>query len=41
MNLAGRPEMAPIEDALRLRLLEHLVSTQLQGAVYRCDLHGN
>ena len=41
MNLAGRPEMAPVEDALRLRLLEHLVSTQLQGAVYRCDLHGN
>ena len=41
MNLAGRPEMAPVEDELRLRLLEHLVSTQLQGVIYRCDLHGN
>ena len=40
-NLAGHPEFAPIEDSLRRRLLERLVSTQLQGAVYRFDLHGN
>jgi choline-sulfatase len=41
VNLAGRPEMAAVEDRLRLRVLERLVSTQLQGAGYRCDLHGN
>ena len=40
-NLAGRPEFAAIEDSLRRRLLERLVSTQLQGASYRFDLHGN
>jgi choline-sulfatase len=41
VNLAGRPEMAAVEDRLRLRVLERLVSTQLQGAGYSCDLHGN
>jgi arylsulfatase A-like enzyme len=40
VNLAGRPEMAAVEDRLRLRLLERLVSTQVQGAGYRCDLYG-
>jgi len=40
-NLAGRPEMAAVEDALRLRLLERLISTHLEGVGYRFDLHGN
>ncbi len=41
VNLAGRPEVAAVEDRLRLRLLERLLSTQLQGASYRCYLHDN
>ena len=40
-NLAGRPEMAAVEDAQRLRLLERLISTHLEGVGYRFDLHGN
>jgi choline-sulfatase len=39
-NLAGRPGYGALEGDLRRRLLERLVSTQLQGAGYRVDLHG-
>ena len=39
-NLAGRPGYGALEGDLRRRLLERLVSTQLQGAGYRFDLHG-
>ena len=39
VNLAGRPEAAAVEDRVRLRVLERLLSTQLQGAGYRCDVH--
>ncbi len=39
-NLAGRPEMRAIEDALRLRVLERLMHTQLKGAGYAFDVHG-
>ena len=39
-NLAGRPGYGTLEGDLRRRLLERLVSTQLQGAGYRFDLHG-
>ena len=39
-NLVGRPEYAALEGDLRRRLLERLVSTQLQGAGYCFDLHG-
>ena len=40
-NLASRPEFGAVEDGLRQRLLERLVSTQLRGAGYRFDLHGH
>ena len=39
-NLAGRPGYGALEGDLRRRLLERLVSTQLQGVGYRFDLHG-
>lgn len=34
-NLAGRPEVADIETALRLQILERLVQTQLRKPIYQ------
>ena len=39
-NLAGRADMRHVEEGLRLRILERLVQTQLRGAGYAFDLHG-
>jgi len=39
-NLAGLPEMRPVEIELRLRILERLVQDQLRGVGYRFELHG-
>ena len=34
-NLAGRPEVADIETALRLKILERVMQTQLKKPVYQ------
>jgi len=39
-NLAGDPSMRAVEDALRLRVLERLLQTQLRGSGYAFDVHG-
>ena len=39
-NLAGRPEMKATEDILRLRILERLQRSHLQGSGYHFDFHG-
>ena len=39
-NLASLPKMRQVETSLRLRLLERLMQSQLQGAGYKFELHG-
>ena len=39
-NLAGDPSMRAVEDALRVRVLERLLQTQLRGSGYAFDVHG-
>ena len=39
-NLAGDPSVRAVEDALRLRVLERLLQTQLRGSGYAFDVHG-
>ncbi len=40
-NLAGQAQMHSVEEELRLRILERLVQSQLQGSGYHADLHGS
>ena len=39
-NIAGDPAMRAVEDALRLRVLDRLLQTQLRGSGYAFDVHG-